>query len=219
MIRPSISSARGALPVRPPAALHVAAAAAEREGPNVHFGSPRIGRKPKWRFEGRARDGSSGRSVAEPLPEVVVFGDLEDDRALAPAALTPTPIRASGGQQVRRERIGLVRPPVAGVPQFVKVLDSQIELIEGCRRESIDTTRALRATNDESARPHPGQMFGDCRPPDTDGTDAAPSDRRRCITVSGHQLTGRAFPSSYPAALWKPTTARSWNAATSAAPA
>jgi len=36
---------------------------------------------------------------------------------------------------------------------------------------------------------------------------------------TAHQETGSALPSSYPAALWMPTVARSWNAGRSAAPA
>lgn len=48
--------------------------------------------------------------------------------------------------------------------------------------------------------------------------------RRRMVAPSIHrldiyQLTGSALPSSYPAADWRPTSARSWNSATVAAPA
>jgi hypothetical protein len=44
--------------------------------------------------------------------------------------------------------------------------------------------------------------------------------RRAMLLVAlGYQETGRALPSSYPAADWMPTRARSWNPLRSEAPA
>src|SRR4051812_46746473 len=105
---------------------------------------------------------ASGRaSVAEPLPEVVVLGDVEDDRSLAVAALTATAIRPAGrGQQMRGKRVAAIWPAVAGVPEFVQPLDAMVELVHGRWREPVDATRALDATDHESAREHFRQMLG-----------------------------------------------------------
>ncbi len=90
-------------------------------------------------------------SVAEPLPGIVVLGDLDDHRNRAATSAAAATMRVGLCRPMRGvERVGPIGPAVPGIPQLVKAVHSPIQSIERVRREAIHPVPSLNSTDGES---------------------------------------------------------------------